>query len=164
MVNAVEPLTFLEQSIAPGVFWGALSAIGTFLAVGVALFHPIWSKAKKIKHIEKVLRAEVNSNAKHINKVSLEDLVLKGGPMHEERIPALQRNDLELRSVKLNMWLQFRYELAADNPKSYDKYNQINEQVERLISVESQHAALRLVVQVSTAEKFNQQYKKLFEK
>ena len=154
-------MSFLEQSLSPSIFWSAISAIGTLLAILVALLFPIYSQFKKNNHIELVLLAEVKENYKQVKKISLESMP---GPSKNQKIPAFQRNDAVIIYIKLNLWSQLKYELATNRPKSFKKFNDINNIIERLHYSKSQPENFRAILQSSAAEDFTSKYKELFSK
>ena len=59
------------------------------------------------------------------------------------------------------MWSQLKYELASNRPKSFKKFNDINDGVELLFYSKTQPEHFRLTLQNSAAERFTLNYKKL---
>ncbi|HET8864100.1 MAG TPA: hypothetical protein VFM80_00295 [Gracilimonas sp.] len=53
---------FFQNSLAPDVFWDALAAIGTLLAVLVAVLHPMISKIKRNRRITSLIEEEIKCN------------------------------------------------------------------------------------------------------
>jgi hypothetical protein len=157
-------VSFLEQSLLPNVFWSAISAIGTLLAILVALFFPIYSQYRKNNHIEQVLKAEIEENLKTIKQINVENMTLSGGPSSGQEVSALQRNDALVTHIKLNMWSQLKYELATNRPKTFQKFNDINDSVELLYYSKTLADPMRLMIQNSAAEKFTSKYNNLFGK
>lgn len=157
-------MNFLEQSLSPSIFWSAISAIGTLLAILVALFIPIISQYRKNNHIEQVLKAEIEENFKTIKQISLDNMTLSGGPLSGQTVPALQRNDALIPHIKLNMWLQLKYELATNRPENFQKLNDVNDSVELLYYSKSLPDSMRLTIQNSAAEQFTLKYNNLFSK
>jgi hypothetical protein len=164
MINEIQALSFLEQSLTPSVFWGAISAIGTLLAIIVALLFPTCSQYNRNNHIERLLEAEIKGNAEKISQISRENMTLKGGPLNGQMMPALQRNDSLVLHIKLSMWNQFKYELATNRPDSFKKFNDVNDQVELLFFSKTQPDPFRLAVQSSAAENFTLKYNEMFNK
>ena len=147
--------TFLQETLKPEIFWTALASIGTLLAVMVALFIPLISQYSRNKRIERLILAELEGNLKIIkNMTSRESISLPNG----FEISAIQNNDALVTHIDLRLWHQYRYELAADRPDSYEKYHSLYSLAEEIIDA-PEDPAMRLMVQTDEARSFVTRHK-----
>ncbi len=120
---------FIQESLKADVFWSALASLGTLTAVLTALFLPAYNESKRIKKIEKLVESEILRNfqiAKNTNKEHT--ITLPDGKKQKVILSAVETT----RLIRLNIWDQYKYKLADDSPKHYDKYNNIYKHIETL--------------------------------
>lgn len=150
---------FFQNSLAPDVFWDALAAIGTLLAVLVAVLHPIISKNRRNRRIASLIEEEIKGNHRVIrNMASPETQSLPEGVEMTEN----QRNEALTELIDLNIWKQYRYDLASENPDQFSVYQKINEHVEEILNVPKEHQTFRTQMQKKEAELFIEAYEKEF--
>lgn len=142
---------FVAKSLEADVFWTALAAIGTLLAVAVALFMPTIGRYVKNNRLERLIRAEMGGNLQVIrNMTSRESRKLPDG----REVTALQNNDALTPHIDLRLWRQYRYELAADRPDRYEALHAVNRFAEAILEAPAEPAAMRLMVQTDEAQSF----------
>ncbi|MFB6261233.1 MAG: hypothetical protein ABEJ96_03525 [Thiohalorhabdaceae bacterium] len=148
---------FVSQSLEPDVFWTALAAIGTLLAVAVALFMPTISRYVRNNRLERLISAEIRGNLQVIRKMtSRESRRLPDG----REITAVQNNDALTPHIDLRLWRQYRYELAADRPHRYEAFHAVNRFAEAILEAPSEPAEMRMMVQTSEAQSFVDEFEK----
>lgn len=151
---------FFQNSLAPDVFWDALAAIGTLLAVLVAVLHPIISKIIRNRRIVSLIEEEIRGNHRIIrNMASPEIQRLPDGV----EITASERNDALTELIDLNIWRQYRYDIATEKPDQFSIYQKINEHVEEIINIPREHQEYRKQIQKKEAELFMEAYEKEFD-
>jgi len=111
---------------------------------------PTITKNSRNNRIERLILAELAGNLKIIKKMtSNESICLPNGI----EISATQNNDVLVTHIDLRLWHQYRYELAADRPDSYEKYHSAYRLAETIIDA-PQDPAMRLKVQTDEASSF----------
>jgi len=149
---------FVEKTLSPEIFWTALASIGTLLAVLVALFLPVMTQFLRNNRLERLIRAEIDGNFQIIrNMTSREPRSLPNGV----EISALQNNDALVSHIDLRMWYQYRYELAASRPDSYERFQKLNRLAESVVDAPKE-PAMRLAVQTDEASDFVAKYEETF--
>jgi hypothetical protein len=123
---------FIIQSLEVNVFWTALSALGTLAAVVVAISLAFYFRWDHLRNIKSIVRAEIDGNSKLVERISIDDLKLSDQGI-TQIIPALKKNEMWIDEIDLKLWKQYRYEIAAADPKLYSKYESIYQYAERLI-------------------------------
>ena len=114
---------FVQKTLEREVFWSALAAIGTLLAVIVALLLPFLIPALRLNRIERLVRSEITHNTAVIcNMISTEPRKLPDGM----QVSALMNNDALVPHINLRLWNRYRYELASDRSKSYERFHLVN--------------------------------------
>ncbi|HET8864099.1 MAG TPA: hypothetical protein VFM80_00290 [Gracilimonas sp.] len=73
-----------------------------------------------------------------------------------------QRNDALTELIDLNIWRQYRYDLASEEPDQFTAYQKINEHVEELLNIPKDHQKHRKEIQKKEAELFMEAYNKEF--
>lgn len=142
---------FILETLKPEIFWNALAAIGTLLAVAVALFLPTFNQYLRNNRIERLLKAEVQGNLKIIkNMTSQESRHLPGG----QEISASMNNNALVLQIDIHLWHQFRYELAGERPESFEKFSSVFMRAESIIGAPSEPAQLRLLMQCDAAQSY----------
>jgi hypothetical protein len=127
--------TFLCKTLSPEIFWTALAALGTLSAVLIALFMPAWTQSRRNDRLERLVRAEIDGNLQIIrNFISQNTVQLQGGV----QITPLQRNMGLVTRIDLRLWHQYRFDLAADRPKSYQTFDSVNLHAEEIVNATSQ--------------------------
>jgi len=147
-------MTFIEQTLRPDVFWDAMAAIGTFLAVLTALLLPKWTQHKRNSHIEMLIKAEVEDNLSKIKLIHHENFTVRDGPLAGTVLPAAQKNDAVIEFISLKVWDEFKFELAVHRPQEFKKFSKLNENVEQLLSMSSITDNFKAVMQHESAKKF----------
>jgi hypothetical protein len=149
--------TFIQETLKPEIFWTALASIGTLLAVMVALFMPLIIQRSRNNRIERLILAELEGNLNIIkNMASRESRSLPNGI----KISAIQNNDALVTHINLRLWHQYRYELAADRPDSYEKYHSLYRLAEAIIDAPKE-PTMRLMIQTDEAGSFVTRYEEL---
>jgi len=149
--------TFIQETLKPEIFWTALASIGTLLAVMVALFMPLIIQHSRNNRIERLILAELEGNLNIIkNMASRESRSLP----NDIKISAIQNNDALVTHINLRLWHQYRYELAADRPDSYEKYNSLYRLAEAIIDAPKE-PTMRLMIQTDEAGSFVTHYEEL---
>ena len=150
---------FWIETLNPRVFWTALAAIGTLMAVLVALLYPLSTKYFRNNRIELLIEAEIKGNFDKIRHMtSKEDHQLPRG----QKIGAMQHHDALVKHVDLRLWEQYRYILAAERPLAFQKYQGINRYAEALLDAPPNPAIMRLAVQVAEAQSFVARFEEVF--
>lgn len=125
--------SFIQESLKPEIFWTALASMGTLSAVLIALFLPIYNERKRIKRVVKLIEGEILRNyniTKNTNK--------------EHTFPFPDGTNVKVtlgaeetyRLLRLNLWEEYKYKLADDSPKDYDRYQDICQHIEALSRLE----------------------------
>lgn len=121
---------FIQESLKPDVFWSALASLATLAAVLIALFLPSYNENKRIKKIAHLVESEILRNFKITKNTNQEHtLTLPDGKKQKIILSAKETT----RLIRLNIWEQYKYKLADDSPKHYDKYNDICLHIEALL-------------------------------
>ena len=150
---------FLKKTLEPDVFWTALAALATLLAVLVALFMPLFSQYVRNNRLERLIKAEMDHNLKVIrNFVSKDPLELPDG----KTVSPITRNNELVRHIDLRLWREYRYELAGDRPHSFEKFNSINRYAEAIIDAQGQPDPMQIVVQSDEAKSYVEHHEKTF--
>ena len=150
--------SFIQATLKPEIFWNALAALGTLLAVVIALFWPIFNQYLRNNRIERLLEAEIRGNLTIIkNMTSEESIRIPGGP----EVSASKNNDALTAHIDLHLWHQFRYDLAGERPKSFEKLGAVNMYAESIINAPTEPAQLRLLMQCDAAKTYVSRCKKL---
>ncbi len=153
--------SFIGDSLQPEVFWAAFAALSTTAAVLVALFQPYISNVRLNKRICNLIESEMKRNYDIVRQmVSDAAVILPGGA----RIPANQRDDALVPHIKLNLWDEYRYKLASDNPESFKRYQEINRKAEAILNVSSESEPLRSALRRDEARSFVESFEKAFGK
>ncbi|GHD46683.1 hypothetical protein [Marinobacter persicus] len=154
-------LEFWIETLKPSVFWTALAAIGTLMAVLVALLYPLSSKYFRNNRIEALIEAEIKGNFEKIRRMtSKEDHQLPRG----QKIGAMEHNDALVKHVDLRLWEQYRYILAAERPVAFQKYQAINRHAEGVLDAPTKPALMRLTLQVTEAQSYVAKFEEAFGK
>lgn len=152
-------IEFLSKFLTQEIFWVAFAAIGTWLAVLVALFSSSIYKWKNNRHITKLIEAEILGNMGIIkNMISKESRKTPNGI----EISAVQNNDALREHINLSLWVEFRYKLAVYNSSKYQKYQDINRHAEAIVDATMEPPESRMMLQSSEANCFVKNYKKVF--
>ena len=148
---------FIEGSLKPEVFWAALAALGTTAAVLVALFQPLISNVRLNKRIRNLIESEMKRNYDIVRQmVSDATVTLPGG----KKIPANARDDALVPHIKLNLWDEYRYKLASENPESFKRYQEINMHAEAILNVSREAEPLRSALRRGEARSFVESFEK----
>lgn len=151
--------TFIEKSLSPEIFWSALGAIGTLLAVCVAVFYPMVTTRLKIIKMKNLIESEIKDNYQIVkNMVSKEDTTLPGGI----KITAAQRNNELASHVKTRIWEEYRYKIASEEPEQYEKYSSINRYIEAIKSDREMPEAIRAAMLIDEANSFTKEYERRY--
>ncbi len=122
--------SFIQTTLQPEVFWNALAAMGTLLAVAVALLWPIYNQYLRNNRLERLLEAEVRGNLKIIkNMTSDKPTELP----HGQIVLDFVKNDALAGHINIHMWLQFRYELAGERVNRFAKLNTVTASLCRIV-------------------------------
>lgn len=153
---------FIQKTLTPEVFWSAAAAIGTMLAVIVALFLPILSRYFLSNRIEHLIAADLKRNYEVIkNMTSRDSSTLPDG----QTIDAASVINALARHIDLRIWHQYRHNLASDRPKSYAKYHEVYRYAEGILGIETDQTPARnmmkLLMQTDEAKNFVSKYRNL---
>ena len=148
--------TFIEKTLEPAVFWSALGAIGTLLAVCVALFFPLISKHFKLKKIRTLLALEIKDNHEQISKMKPADFTSK--LPNGQEVPASALNCAYAENVKLRIWDEYRYKIASEKPLLFKQYREIYSHIETIANFKDMPEQLRGVAIIECSEEFKKQY------
>ena len=152
-------IEFLANSLKPEIFWTAMAAISTLLAVLVALFFSSVLEWKKNRRITRLIEAELKGNLQIIrNMRSREPRRLPNGM----EVSAVQNNDALRTHIDLRLWHEFRLQLAAFNPEEYQKYQEINRYAEAIVDATMDPPEMRMMLQTDAANSFVEKYEKMF--
>lgn len=150
---------FLSKTLMPEIFWTALAATGTLVAVLIALFSSTISTWRNNRRIAKLIEAEILGNMQVIrNMRSREPRNLPDGI----EVSAAQNNDALPGHIDLRFWHEFRYQLAASNPSKYKKYQDINRYAEAIVDATMEPPEMRMMLQTDEASSFIENYEKVF--
>lgn len=150
---------FLSKTLTPEIFWTALAAVGTLLAVLIALFSSTISTWRNNRRITKLIEAELRGNMQIIrNMRSSESRKLPNGI----EVSAAQNNDALRGHIDLRLWHEFRYQLAASNPSKYQKYQDINRYAEAVLDANMESPSMRMILQTNGASSFIGIYEEVF--
>ena len=140
---------FLSKTLTPEIFWTALAAIGTLVAVLVALFTSTISIWRNNRRIARLIEAELLGNMQIIrNMCSRESRKLPDGI----EVSAAQNNDALREHIDLRLWHEFRYQLAASNPSKYQLYQDINRYAEAVVDATMEPPAIRMMLQAALSK------------
>lgn len=153
-------IEFFRKSLEPDVFWDALAAIGTLLAVLVAVLHPMISKIMRNRRIISLIEEEIKGNHRIIRNMASPDIHRLP---QEVEFTGSQRNDALTELIDLNIWKQYRYDLASEKPDQFIAYQKINEHVEEILNIPKDHQKFRSEIQKKEAELFMEAYNKEFD-
>ena len=153
---------FVTQSLSPGIFWVALASIGTLLAVLVALFQPSVTRYFLNNRIELLLKAELDGNVELIRGITSEEIILSRGNEPPVTVSAATVNDALIEQIELPIWHQYRYEIAASRPESFENYQAVNRSAEALINVPREPTSLKVELQNIEAVAFVKSYEERF--
>lgn len=134
--------TFFIDTFKPEIFWTALSAIGTLLAVLIALFLPSFNEYKRVNRIVRLIEGEISRNYRIAkNADSGHDIPFPDGSTHHVVLSAQDT----ARLFKLDLWKEYKYKLADDRPESFEKYQGICQHIDALSDLNQIHEKLRPV-------------------
>jgi uncharacterized protein YggT (Ycf19 family) len=151
---------FICKTLSPEIFWNALSSIATLSAVLVALFMPWWIQYRKANRLERLIRAEIDENLKILKNIiqQKETVDLPGG----NHIPGQQLILALAQRIDLKLWHQCKFDLAADRPVSYQKFESVNAHADDILNVPNQPPQLQVLILKDSASSFVKRYKKLY--
>ncbi len=132
--------SFFEETLKPQVFWTALAAVGTLVAVLIALFGPLLKELKRAKKIERLIAGEIERNIE-IVKIMSEKQALKN-PDGTTYYPKIAPEEIS-RIVKFGLWEEYKYKLADDRPEKYEKYHNINQHLHAISNIGEIKKSLR---------------------
>lgn len=134
--------TFFIDTFKPEIFWTALSAIGTLLAVLIALFLPSFNEYKRVNRIVRLIEGEISRNYRIAkNADSVHDIPFPDGATHRVVLSAQDT----ARLFKLDLWKEYKYKLADDRPESFEKYQGICQHIDALSDLNQIHEKWRPV-------------------
>ena len=135
--------------------WEALSAIGSLLAVAVALLYPMASRLWAQLNIVKLIETEIKGNMQLIKQVSqANELQQTELPKDMPPIPTIMLTDALIKHLDLRNWNEFKYQLAIYSHSKYEKYGKLNKLVESICNKQIEPDAARLLLQLEESKKF----------
>ncbi|WP_448875332.1 hypothetical protein [Desulfobulbus propionicus] len=151
---------FICKTLSPEILWNALSSIATLSAVLVALFMPWWIQYRRANRLERLIRAEIDENLKKLKNIiqQKETIDLPGG----NHIPGQQLKLALAQRIDLKLWHQCKFELAADRPESYEKFESVNAHAEDILNIPNQPPQLQVLILNDSAVSFVKRYKELY--
>lgn len=155
-------MDWISKSLEPSTFWNAFGSILTLLAVSVALYQHDWQKKAYLDNIEKILERELYKNYKltdHIRDTEKKIETPEGGI---EIASPVKINKATADQLSLRNWSQFRFELAANRPNSYEIFEELYTYLEKIISIPEEvpeSEILQIRVQTDNARRFEEKYK-----
>jgi hypothetical protein len=131
--------------------WSAawFQALGSLLAVAVALLYPMASKWKRLKNMQAAIENEMKSNV-----VILENLIDKGAsqPVNGNISINVGLHNAYVSSLDIRCWEQYGYEVASIDLGVYDVMRSVNRHIDAIVNNKDGHELLRCTVQRGEAE------------
>lgn len=113
--------------------WTAIGAVSTAAGVVVALFYPLWRRWRRLNKVERLIEREIKANREKIKNIKGGDVDLPTG----QTIGALERNQFLVSAVDIQLWKQYRYELAEHRPDKFQLYRSVNRYAEAILEAPS---------------------------
>lgn len=145
---------FFVKTLEPSIFWSAISAIGTLLAVLTALFLHTIRNRQKVKKITKLVKTELSEC---MNKVYGSES-LSGVP---EKVKPTARTKL-LERISTDVWDAHNNFLLAESPDKFLPYRNIYGLLTHIKSMASSPTPEVLQVLDYDVESLKEKYKKMF--
>lgn len=138
---------------------GWFQAGGSLLAVSVALFYPLIERFKKFHNMKRVLEIELKENVECV-----QDILSQGDGKHPDSafLPAGFLKSEKTKSISLECWHQYRYEIAPVNALYFEKMKNINRHLEALIGLREQRTDVQVFLIDENARKVLRIYKEYF--
>jgi|APSaa5957512576_1039674.scaffolds.fasta_scaffold58271_2 hypothetical protein len=116
--------------------WNALGVIATFFVSCIAIFLPLYLERRNINEMLKIVEKEVEENYKKLkNAVGLQDTIpLPTGTNTQITVSKIQVQMGITEHVTLKSWYEFRGKLAVNEPQFFNKYRELMESIESLLS------------------------------
>jgi len=149
---------FIAKTLMVEYFWIALSAVVTTLALITALCMPGINGFRKNNTIERLIRKEIEANMPKVRNIRNQPVNVPG----VGQITALQNNNALVEHIDLRIWEQYKYELATQRPKSFEKYQAVNCTIENILRAPLD--PLKMAVQFDSAQTCIQAYDERFGK
>lgn len=64
--------------------------------------------------------------------------------------------------IDLKLWHQCKFDLAADHPESYQKFESVNAHAEDILNIPNQPSQLQVIILKDSASSFVKRYKELY--
>lgn len=109
--------------------WEILSAIGTLGAVLIAVFFQFFEDRKRKKGIQRMIKAiriELEGNVK----------ILKREKLRKDSTHCVYSKEF-FKKIKLDTWSGYKYQIAINDIEEYNKYNQVNSNLEFILKIEN---------------------------
>ena len=134
-------------------------AIGSLLAVAVALLYPLYIRWNEIKQIEKVVEEELSETQFKVSEILR--FYREGIPDHVGA-SAEQLAVAMSKTINIRLWIMYRDRLAIEKPSSYRLYKAINIHAEHIVAESINPHDATPFFQKKSAEEFDKKYKEMF--
>lgn len=152
----------LVRAFDAKVNWDALSAIGTLLAVLVALAFPIVESIKSKRRTANLIESEIRRNFLVIRGMRTTESVTLPGPENIV-LSALDQHEALRGSIDLRLWEEFRYKLASTSPALFQRYEKINRHAEAILDAKKEdNMSMRVVITSNESKGFVNCYESYF--
>lgn len=138
--------------------WSAawLQAIGSLLAVAVALLYPLVTHRVKLRNMKSVVVYELEANMKLIREFSCRaDSTLPTG----EVIPSGMIGEAIVKNIDLRYWHKYGYEIAGADLNAFENLRDVNKHIESIVNNNEKHEGVRHLMQRSAAQSALKVYK-----
>ena len=138
------------------MFWTALSAISTFVAVLVAMFLPFYQRRRAAKNRLRAINVELSRNQQILAQLKKVEPIITPD---NKKVPVLIIQVEMAKSLSLTIWQNHWVDLSLEYPKEFHKLNDINLAIkdiqDRSQSVRKEDHQLIPVLVESMLEKFD---------
>ncbi|MCC4263054.1 hypothetical protein LL240_01085 [Oceanimonas baumannii] len=145
---------FLTETLKPSIFWSAISALGTMLAVCIAIFLPSIQKRYKVKKMTQLINLELSECMENIiRSEQLDGLPDQAKP--SARVEFLKR-------IKLDIWDAHSHSLLAESPDRFLPYRDIFGLLLHIKNTASQPSKEAFAILDYDVKSFKEKYEKMF--
>ncbi|EGR1421418.1 hypothetical protein V5H16_16690 [Vibrio cholerae] len=143
---------FISKTLEPAVFWNALAAVSTLLAIVISLFYPWYTKFVEKRNILKLVCEEIRWNHERLIKIIDCQLPIKDRelPISEVKVWLCALVD-EMSNV---VWEQYKYQLATIEPRKFYQLKCFYMHYDYLISMKEMPESAQFVSSISADATF----------
>ena len=156
----------LLQAFFSTAFWDAISSVVTLVALIFVLLVPYINQLRRLNRIEKLIQAEISHNYSIVrNMVSLETVFLPATRGNTPiKLDPVSRNESFQRRIDLEIWKQYRFDLATSRPGKFERYRYLNKHIESIVDLfgNSKYPPIAVArMQSEVAQSFVEGYERL---